>query len=637
MVRAKQDAIGDREHERVLPLLLHGDAAFAGQGIVAETLHLSGLHGYRTGGTIHVVVNNQIGFTTLPEDARSSTYASDVAKMVHAPVFHVNGDDPEAVAYVAGLALEYRQRFKKDVVVDLVCYRRFGHNETDEPSYTQPLMYSRIKSHPSVATLYGDELVREQVLSGEERERLWADKKAAMQSEEEPPTEPFATIARREPVEPAPVDESAMLGRLRTVLEALGALPDGFEIHPKLVPFVRRRAELLEGRGDVDWATAESLAWGTLLLEGIPVRLSGQDSGRGTFSQRHAVLSDVRTGEEHVPLNAVAAGGRPLRGARLAPLGGGGDGLRVRLLGGRAPRARDVGGSVRRLHERRAGHHRPVPVGLGAEVGTADRPRAAPAPRPRGAGARALLGPDRALPDPVRRGQHAGRLPLDAGLVLPPAPLAGPRLDREAAGGLHPQEPPPEPALRLHPARAGLGSLRAGARRPRRPTPPEPAGSCCAPARSTSTCSRPGRNGGHGNVALVRLEQLYPFPVPQLQDVLGRYSSPAELVWAQEEPRNMGAWRFVRESVLDGLVDVGWPDPPLRRPGGLRRPGPRLAPDPRRRAGSPGPRGPRALGVGGHHTQLAPWGAGAEYGVPEPPPFGRPAGGGYTRLESLLS
>ncbi len=309
MVRAKQDAIGDREHARVLPVLLHGDAAFAGQGVVAETMHLSGLHGYRTGGTIHVVVNNQIGFTTLPEDARCSTYATDVAKMVHAPAFHVNGDDPEAVAYVAGLALEYRQKFRKDVVIDLVCYRRWGHNETDEPSYTQPLMYAKIKTHPSAATLYGEKLVREGVVTREELERVWAEKKAEMQSEKEGDGTPFVAIARRAPVEPAPVDASAMWGRLKTVLRALGTLPDGFEIHPKLVPFVRKRAELLEGKGEVDWATAESLAWGTLLLEGVPVRLSGQDSGRGTFSQRHAVLHDVRTQKEYVPLNAVAPSG----------------------------------------------------------------------------------------------------------------------------------------------------------------------------------------------------------------------------------------------------------------------------------------------------------------------------------------
>ena len=206
MVRAKQDAMGDRDHGRVLPVLMHGDAAFAGQGVVAETMHLSGLHGYRTGGTIHIVVNNQIGFTTLPEDARSSTYATDVAKMVHAPAFHVNGDDPEAVAHVAGLALEYRQKFRKDVVIDLVCYRRWGHNETDEPSYTQPLMYAKIKAHPSAASLYGEKLVREAVLTRDELDRLWAAKKAEMSAEGAAGQAPFNTIARREPQQPQPVD-----------------------------------------------------------------------------------------------------------------------------------------------------------------------------------------------------------------------------------------------------------------------------------------------------------------------------------------------------------------------------------------------------------------------------------------------
>ena len=402
MVRAKQDAMGDREHARVLPVLLHGDAAFAGQGVVAETMHLSGLHGYRTGGTIHVVVNNQIGFTTLPEDARSSTYATDVAKMVHAPTFHVNGDDPEAVAYVAGLALEYRQKFRKDVVIDLVCYRRWGHNETDEPSYTQPLMYAKIKTHPSAATLYGEKLVREGVVTREELETVWAGKKAEMQSAKEGDGTPFVAIARRAPVDPAPVDASAMWGRLKTVLRALGTLPDGLEIHPKLLPFVRKRAELLDGKGEVDWATGESLAWGTLLLEGVPVRLSGQDSGRGTFSQRHAVLHDVRTQKEYVPLNAVAPSGVRFEVydsllSEAAVLG-----FEYGYSVAEHRDARAVGGAVRRLHERRAGHHRPVPRGLGDEVGPAERARAAAAARPRGPGTRALERAHRALPHALR-------------------------------------------------------------------------------------------------------------------------------------------------------------------------------------------------------------------------------------------
>ena len=307
MVRAKQDALGDQERSQVIPILLHGDAAIAGQGIVAETLNLAGLEGYATGGTIHIVVNNQIGFTTLPQDARSSTYCTDVAKMVHAPVFHVNGDDPEAVAYAAAVAFEYRQRFKRDVLIDLVGYRRWGHNEGDEPSYTQPIMYSKIKSHTSVGQLYGEQALRAGWITREELDAVWAQKKAELQRDGEAGS--LAVIARRPQVALTPVDRSAMRARLKTVLQVLGSVPEGFEMHPKLASHIKRRAELLEGRGEVDWAMAESLAWGTLLLEGVPVRLSGQDTGRGTFSQRHAVLYDVRSGKEYVSLNSVAPTG----------------------------------------------------------------------------------------------------------------------------------------------------------------------------------------------------------------------------------------------------------------------------------------------------------------------------------------
>ena len=308
MVRAKQDAIGDTQRAQVLPVLLHGDAAFAGQGIVAETLNLAGLEGYTTGGTIHVVINNQIGFTTLPIDARSSTYATDVAKMVQAPIFHVNGDEPESVAHVAALAWEYRDRYKMDVVIDMVGYRRWGHNEGDEPSYTQPLMYAKIKSHTSVGQLYADHLVRSGAISREEVDKIWAEKKAEMQREGDGRgAGARSRAACRWPA--APVDAAAMWGRLRTTLSALSTVPADFELHPKLMPLLKRRAELLAGRGEVDWATAESLALGTLLLEGVPVRLSGQDTARGTFSQRHAVLFDVRTGKEHVPLNSIAPAG----------------------------------------------------------------------------------------------------------------------------------------------------------------------------------------------------------------------------------------------------------------------------------------------------------------------------------------
>ena len=556
MVRAKQDAMGDREHSRVLPLLLHGDAAFAGQGVVAETMHLSELPGYRTGGTIHVVVNNQIGFTTLPEDARSSTYATDVAKMVHAPAFHVNGDDPEAVSYVAGLALEYRQKFRKDVVIDLVCYRRWGHNETDEPSYTQPLMYSRIKNHPSVATLYGDKLVREGVVSGEERDRLWGAGKAAVQSEEQAPAEPFAEIARREPVEPAPVDSAAMRGRLRTVLEGLGSLPEGIEIHPKLVPFVRKRSELLEGRGDVDWATAESLAWGTLLLEGIPVRLSGQDTGRGTFSQRHAVLYDARTGREHVPLNAVAAGGArfDVHDSLLSEAGvlgfeygysvaehrtlvmweaqfgdfmNGGQVIIDQFLSGSEQKWGQPSGLVLLLphgHEGQGPEHSSARIERFLILCAEDNLRLAYPSTP--ASYFHLL-------------RQQGRDPVEKPLVVftPKSLLRSPRC---ASTLLELSEGRFEPVL-VDPE-ADTGRVRRVIL-------------CSGKVYYDLLDARAA--GRHSDVALVRLEQLYPLPSAELHDALGRFSPQAELVWVQEEPRNMGAWRFVRESVLDGVVDSG--------------------------------------------------------------------------------
>ena len=308
MVRARQDAGGAGARDRFLPILMHGDAAFAGEGIVAETLNLGELDGYSTGGTIHVVANNQIGFTTLPRDARSSTYCTDVARMVQAPVLHVNGDDPEAVVHVAALAFEYLRRFRHDVVIDLVGYRRWGHNEGDEPSYTQPLMYAKIRGHSTVATLYGEALVRKGVLDEGELRELWNAAKAQMGSEpvsapapEPPPPQP-----------PAAADPPSGLGpALRATLLALGSVPEGFEPHPKLLPFLRRRQEQAEGGGQLDWATAEALAFGTLVLAGTSVRLSGQDAVRGTFSQRHASLFDVRSRAEYVPLDAIAV--RPAR------------------------------------------------------------------------------------------------------------------------------------------------------------------------------------------------------------------------------------------------------------------------------------------------------------------------------------
>jgi 2-oxoglutarate dehydrogenase E1 component len=318
--RARQRIRGDTELRRkVLPLLIHGDAAFAGQGIVAETLNMSQLHGYGTGGTIHIVVNNQIGFTTLPEDARSSMYATDVAKMIEVPIFHVNGDDPLAVKFVTELSLDFRQEFGRDAVIDMYCYRRYGHNEGDEPSFTQPDLYAKIQKRPSVAQLYKKELI--------EAGRLNEDEAASLEAEFEMRLElvlqEVKSIEEEEANEKARFQESTAIFQpqyssecrptaisaemLRQIVDGLTSVPDNFEVIPKVKRTVLdRRREVFEAGGPYEWHYAEALAFGSLLLEGIPVRLSGQDSRRGTFSTRHSFIYDAKTGQPYMPLLHLA-------------------------------------------------------------------------------------------------------------------------------------------------------------------------------------------------------------------------------------------------------------------------------------------------------------------------------------------
>lgn len=314
--RCKQNLIKDGEHSRVMPLLLHGDAAFAGQGLVAEALNLSQLEGYTTGGTVHIVVNNQIGFTTAPADARSTTYCTDVAKMIQVPIFHVNGEDPEAAVYVTELALEFRQRFHKDVVIDLFCYRRHGHNEGDEPSFTQPVMYSKIKDRPTVTEVYTEQLILRGDLTAEETEAIdeaFHDKLVKAQGEVKsgPPVRAgmrgyegrWQGISGR--YSHSPVETGVPYETIRQITERLTTVPEGFTVHPKIAKLLEARRQEVRDRKPIDWAMAEALAFGSLLLEGTEVRLSGQDSRRGTFSQRHAVLADARTGDRYLPLNAL--------------------------------------------------------------------------------------------------------------------------------------------------------------------------------------------------------------------------------------------------------------------------------------------------------------------------------------------
>ena len=317
IVRAKQDklrvAAGDTTIDEqttypVMPILLHGDAAFAGQGVVSETLSLSLLKGYRTGGTIHIIVNNQVGFTTSPSSARSSTYSTDIAKMIQSPVFHVNGDDPEACVRVARIAFEYRQTFNKDVVIDMICYRRRGHNEGDEPSFTQPLMYKLIDAKRSTRKLYTEALIGRGDITVEEAEEVLRDYQQQLEGvfTSVHNTEPESDPSWRPPVvpEPATVNTSVAEDQLRKIALTQSSIPAEFTVHPKLLPQLLKRVEMLD-ESTVDWATGEMFAFGSLLLEGHPVRMSGQDVRRGTFSNRHAVIVDKENGKELFPLRSL--------------------------------------------------------------------------------------------------------------------------------------------------------------------------------------------------------------------------------------------------------------------------------------------------------------------------------------------
>jgi len=551
MVRARQDAGGAGARDSFLPILMHGDAAFAGEGIVAETLNLAELDGYSTGGTLHVVVNNQIGFTTLPRDARSSTYCTDVARMVQAPVLHVNGDDPEAVVHVAALAFEYLRRFRHDVVIDLVGYRRWGHNEGDEPSYTQPLMYAKIRSHATVGTLYGETLVRKGVLDEGELQDLWKAAKAQMGS-----GEPAAAPAPEPPPpQPPPAAEppSGLGPALRTTLVALGSAPEGFEPHPKLLPFLRRRQELAGGGGQLDWATAEALAFGTLVLDGASVRLSGQDAVRGTFSQRHASLFDVRTRAEYAPLDAIAV--RPARFQAFDSLLS-----EAAVLGFEYGYAVASPGTLT-LWEAQFGD-----FANGAQVVIDNFLTSAESKWGQASGLVLLLphghegqGPEHSSARLERFLQLCAEDNLR--VCVPSTPASYFHLLRRQA-----RDPVRKPLIVLTPksllrhARcvSPLEALERGGFEPvLGDQAPDPHGM----RRIVLTSGKlyydllEAREAGRTRpAALIRLEQLYPFPAQALARALEPFPPDAELVWAQEEPRNQGAWQYIRGCSLDGMI-----------------------------------------------------------------------------------
>ncbi|MGH2540692.1 MAG: multifunctional oxoglutarate decarboxylase/oxoglutarate dehydrogenase thiamine pyrophosphate-binding subunit/dihydrolipoyllysine-residue succinyltransferase subunit, partial [Actinomycetota bacterium] len=554
MARAKQDLFEPPEGSPVLSVLIHGEAAFAGQGVVAETLNLSQLPGYRTGGAIHVVINNQLGFTTTPEHGRSSVYATDVAKMVQAPILHVNGDEPEACLRAARLAFSFREEFGKDVIIDMWCYRRWGHNEADEPSFTQPLMYRRIGELRSVRNRYMESLVNRGDLSVEDAEQAlqaFSDRlgQAYEETVEQRPAVPRPERQRPEPLSPAPIETGVPRARLEELTEALTRVPDGFGIHPKLRRGLDRRKAELDG-DRIDWAFAEALAFGSLLRDGLTVRLSGQDSRRGTFSQRHAVLVDQETGAEYYPLQHLA----DRQGKAF---------VYDSLLSEFAALGFEYGYSVADpealvLWEAQFGD-----FVNGAQVIVDQYVVAAEDKWMQTSGLVLLLphgyegqGPEHSSARLERFLALAAEDNIE--VVVPSTPAQYFHLLRRQA--LRDIRKPlivltPKSLLRLAAATSRTAELESGHFEPVLPDASPPAAArrvlLCQGTVFYELADRRAKTDVD-DVALIRLEQCYPFPAGVLEEELAR-SGDAEVVWVQAEPQNMGAARFVVRNLRERL------------------------------------------------------------------------------------
>ncbi|MFZ0242924.1 MAG: 2-oxoglutarate dehydrogenase E1 component [Desulfobacterales bacterium] len=552
--RARQDMLEDGDRQRVLPLLIHGDAAFAGQGVVMETLNMSQLKGYRTGGTVHVIINNQIGYTTLPADARSTRYSTDVAKMIMAPVFHVHGEDPEAVVHVAQLAVDYRTAFKKDVVIDVICYRRYGHNEGDEPYFTQPLMYERIRERPSLHELYAARLIEEKVVAEEKVDQL----KALAESRLEKDYEEVHGSA-------CPFPESRFYGEwdhisgrfshaavatgvekehLTELARRLNSFPKDVNLFSKLERLLQKRFEAIEKGEGIDWAGAEALCFASLLTEKIPVRLSGQDSARGTFSQRHSTLVDIKTGSTYTPLNHLDETQAPylvynslLAEVSVVGFEYGYSIARPEALvlweaqfGDFANNAQSVTdlfiASGEAKWQRLSGLVLLLPhgmEGLGPEHSSARLERFL----------QLCAGDNLQVCQPSTPAQYFHLLrrqvkrPVRKPLVVmtPKSllrhPLAVSNLADMSSGGF--QEVLDDAAADPQKTRRVL--------------------LCTGKVYYALLQLR--QNVKRDDVAIVRLEQLYPFPEERLQAIAAKYGKARHWCWVQEEPENMGAWQFV--------------------------------------------------------------------------------------------
>ncbi len=558
-VRAKQDRVDDIERQQALALLIHGDAAFAGEGITQETLNLSRLIGYEVGGTLHVVVNNQIGFTTPPRAARSSVYATDVAKILQLPIFHVNGDEPEAVAYVVRLASDFRRAFRQDAVIDLYCYRRLGHNEGDEPTFTQPRMYQAIAKRSSVRQSYSEHLLSLQRITKEEIDtaeknylaHLESEFKSAAEDRSEPVREELQGIwadysgglepdvaATISAVEPA---------RLAALLELQTRFPEGFHPHPKILRATEGRRKMAARQIPLDWSAAESLAFATLVTQGIRIRLSGQDSGRGTFSQRHAILHDYQDGHEYVPLQHIAPDQAPLE-IIDSPLSESG------VLGFEYGYSLDCPGGLVLWEAQFGDFSNAAQVIIDQFITTAEEKWR------RLSGLVLLLphgfegmGPEHSSARLERFLQLGARDNIQ--VVYPTTPAQYFHCLRRQ--GLRQWRKPlvvmtPKSLLRHPQSVSGLDEFGTGGFQT---VIAEQAKNTGRVADRVFLCSgkiyfdleKRRQALGREELPIIRIEQLYPFPEKALQAALSRYAAQARLVWVQEEPENMGAWWYLNQ------------------------------------------------------------------------------------------
>jgi 2-oxoglutarate dehydrogenase E1 component len=574
--KAKQVRAGDPDGESIVPVVIHGDAAFAGQGIVAETLNLSQLAGYCTGGTIHIIVNNQIGYTTTPAEARSTLYCSDVAKMIQVPIFHVNGDHPEAVIHATKLAMAYRQRFGDDVVIDLVCYRRHGHNEGDEPAFTQPRLYQKIRDKKSVKTLYMEKLVAGQRISREEATLIDEQQRDALKQAleviqsrppgpDEPyePNGPWTGFSRVRPE--SEVETAVAAERLAEIAAGVSRVPSYFNVHKKLQLILDARGKSVSGEARIDWGMGEALAFGSLLLEGTPVRLSGQDSSRGTFSHRHAVLVDQDSGEEFAPLDHISD-----TQARFE--------VYDSLLSEAAVLGFEYGYSLADpsslvLWEAQFGD-----FVNGAQVIIDQFITSAHVKWGRMSGLVMLLphgyegqGPEHSSARVERFLQTCAEDCMQVVNCTSSAQFFH-VLRRQM---LRTYRAPlviftPKSLLRHPKASSAVEEFSSGRFREviddpiaaARPDDVKRVIACTGKVYYDLVEERARRFAGHEHeVAVIRVEQLYPWPEAELTEMIGRYSSAENRIWCQEEPHNMGAWTFVRDriqSIIGNKARLGY-------------------------------------------------------------------------------